>query len=348
MKDSNSISAAMSDVISNMPKAELHLHIEGSLEPEMMLKLARKNNVKIPFSSIEEIKKAYKFNNLQEFLDIYYQGASVLITENDFYDLTYAYLNKAHEQNIVHTEIFFDPQTHTERGINFNTFFNGIYKATVDAKKELGITSFVIMSFLRHLSEKDAFETLEMSLPFKNKIIGIGLDSSELGNPPEKFERVYKKAKELGFKLVAHAGEEGPVDYIWSSLNILKVDRIDHGNTSINDKKLVNYLVENKIALTICPLSNLELKVSTDLTKHPIKKMLDLGMVATVNSDDPAYFGGYVNENFMKITENLNLTINEIRILAKNSFTASFLDENKKNIWINKVEKYFDSIKAYN
>ena len=204
------------------------------------------------------------------------------------------------------------------------------------------------MSFLRHLSEKAAFETLEMSLPYKDRIIGIGLDSSELGNPPEKFERVYKKAKELGFKLVAHAGEEGPVDYIWSALTLLDIDRIDHGNTSLSDKKLIDYLVKNEIALTICPLSNLELKVCTDLTKHPIKKMIDLGMIATVNSDDPAYFGGYVNENFIQIAEKLNLTIDNIKTLAKNSFAASFLDENKKNIWIGKVEKYFDSIKKYN
>ena len=344
MKNSKSINATMSDVISNMPKAELHLHIEGSLEPGLILKLAQKNNIKIPFSSIEEITNAYKFNSLQEFLDIYYQGASVLTTENDFYDLTFAYLRKANQQNIVHTEFFFDPQTHTERGISFNTVFNGIYKATVDAEKKFGITSLIIMSFLRHLSEEDAFKTLELALPFKNKIIGIGLDSSEIGNPPEKFERIYKKAKELDFKLVAHAGEEGPVDYIWDSLKLLKIDRIDHGNTSLNDKELINYLVKNKIALTICPLSNLELKVCTDLTKHPIKKMIELGMVATVNSDDPAYFGGYVNENFIQITEQLNLTMSDIKTLAKNSFRASFLDETNKNIWLKKVDNYFSSI----
>lgn len=331
-------------IISNMPKAELHLHIEGSLEPELMFELAQKNKITLPYISVNEIKGAYKFSNLQEFLDIYYQGANVLRTEGDFYDLTFAYLKKAHEQNIVHTEFFFDPQTHTDRGISFETVFDGMYKATLDAEKEYGISSLIIMSFLRHLSEKAAFETLEMSLPYKDKIIGVGLDSSELGNPPEKFERVYKKAKELGFKLVAHAGEEGPVDYIWNALNILEVDRIDHGNTSLNDKKLVDYLIKNKIALTVCPLSNLELKVCTDLTKHPIKKMLDLGVLATVNSDDPAYFGGYVNENLEQITENLNLSISDIRTLAKNSFKASFLDESKKNIWINKLDVYFDTL----
>jgi len=343
MKEMNSIIKTMNNVISNMPKTELHLHIEGSLEPELMLKLAQKNNINIPFSSIEEIKKAYKFNNLQEFLDIYYQGASVLITESDFYDLTFAYLKKAHEQNIVHTEFFLDPQTRTERGISFDSIFNGIYSATIDAEKEYGITSLIIMSFLRHLSEEDAFETLRLSYPFKDKIIGIGLDSSELGNPPEKFERVYKKAKKLGFKLVAHAGEEGPVDYIWSALKLLEIDRIDHGNTSLNDKNLVNYLVKNKIALTICPLSNLELKVCTDLTKHPIKQMIELGMIVTVNSDDPAYFGGYVNENYIQITKKLNLSIDDLKTLAKNSFRASFLDEKNKNIWLNKIDDYFNS-----
>jgi len=334
----------MNITIFNTPKTEIHLHIEGSLEPELMFELARRNNITLPFSSIQEIKEAYKFNNLQEFLDIYYQGANVLRTEQDFYDLTYAYLKKAHKDNVVHTEFFFDPQTHTDRGIGFDIVFNGIYRATQDAEKEFGITSLIIMSFLRHLSEEAAFDTLEASMPYRDKIIGIGLDSSELGNPPEKFERVYKKAKELGFKLVAHAGEEGPVDYIWSALNLLEIDRIDHGNTSLNDDKLVDYLVKNKIALTICPLSNLELKVCTDLKNHPIKKMIDLGMIATVNSDDPAYFGGYVNENYKQIFEKLNLSIDDIKTLAKNSFKASFLDNEKKEYWLTKVDEHFASI----
>jgi adenosine deaminase len=337
---------SLNNIITNMPKAELHLHIEGTLEPQLMFNLAKKNNIKLPFSSIEEIKKAYKFNNLQEFLDIYYQGANVLRTNEDFYDLTFAYLKKAHEENIVHTEFFFDPQTHTSRDISFETVFNGIYKATKDAEKKYGITSLIIMSFLRHLSEKEAFETLEQSLPFIDKIKAIGLDSSELGNPPEKFERVYKKAKKLGFKLVAHAGEEGPVDYIWSALNLLNIDRVDHGNTSLNDKELVNHLVKNKIALTICPLSNLELKVVKDLKFHPLKKMLDLGMIATVNSDDPAYFGGYINDNFIKITESLNLNSSEIKKLAENSFQASMMDENDKEVWIKKVNTYFKNANA--
>ena len=334
---------SIDNIISNMPKAELHLHIEGSLEPELMFQLAKKNNITLPFSSVKEIKDAYNFNNLQEFLDIYYQGADVLVTEQDFYDLTLAYLKKASEQNVKHVEFFFDPQTHTDRGISFETVFNGIYKATLEAERELGITSFIILSFLRHLSEEKAFETLEQSLPYKDKIIAIGLDSSELGNPPEKFERVYKKAKELGFKLVAHAGEEGPVDYIWSALNVLKIDRIDHGNASLKDADLVDYLVENKIALTTCPLSNLELKVVDNLKNHPIKKMLDKGIVATINSDDPSYFGGYINENFIETTKNLNLSISDLKQLSINSFEASFLNEEKKKYWINEVDEYFNS-----
>ena len=334
---------SIDNIISNMPKAELHLHIEGSLEPELMFQLAKKNNITLPFSSVKEIKDAYNFNNLQEFLDIYYQGADVLVTEQDFYDLTLAYLKKASEQNVKHVEFFFDPQTHTDRGISFETVFSGIYKATLEAERELGITSFIILSFLRHLSEEKAFETLEQSLPYKDKIIAIGLDSSELGNPPEKFERVYKKAKELGFKLVAHAGEEGPVDYIWSAVNVLKIDRIDHGNASLKDADLVDYLVENKIALTTCPLSNLELKVVDDLKNHPIKKMLDKGIVATINSDDPSYFGGYINENFIETTKNLNLSISDLKQLSINSFEASFLNEEKKKYWINEVDEYFNS-----
>jgi adenosine deaminase len=324
------------------PKAELHLHIEGTLEPELMFQLARRNNIKLPFSTVDELKEAYKFNNLQEFLDIYYQGANVLVEEKDFYDLTFAYLSKAHSQNIVHVEFFFDPQTHISRGVDFAIVFNGIYNATVDAKKEFGITSFIIMSFLRHLSEDEAFKILDQSLAFKDKIIGVGLDSSELGNPPEKFEKVFKKSKELGFKLVAHAGEEGPVDYIWSAIKKLEVDRVDHGNTSLNDERLVRYLIENEIALTVCPLSNLALKVCHDLKKHPIKKMIGRGMVVTVNSDDPSYFGGYINENFQQICDSLNLTKEDVKILVKNSFKASFLDDEKKLNWMREVDFYFD------
>jgi len=334
----------LKDIIKKMPKAELHLHIEGTLEPEMMFELANRNNIVLPFATIDEVKEAYRFNNLQEFLDIYYQGANVLINQQDFYDLTYAYLKKVSEQNVKHVEFFFDPQTHTDRGVSFDTVFNGIYKGTVDAEEEFGISSSIIMSFLRHLSQADAFDTLELCLPYKDKIIGIGLDSSELGNPPEKFELVYKKAKELGFKLVAHAGEEGPVDYIWTALNLLEIDRIDHGNSSLNDSNLVDYLVEKEIALTICPLSNLELKVVDDLKKHPIKKMLGLGMLATVNSDDPSYFGGYINENFIEIYKNLDLSIKELKVLCENSFKASFMEDEKKKYWIKEVDSFFKSV----
>jgi len=332
------------NIISNMPKAELHLHIEGTLEPEMMFDLAKRNNIKIPFSTVDEIRKAYKFNNLQEFLDIYYQGANVLITKKDFYDLTYAYLEKANSENIVHTEFFFDPQTHTDRGIPFETVFNGIYEATVDAQNNFGISSFIILSFLRHLTEEEALNTLNEALPYLDKIKAVGLDSSELGNPPEKFERVYKKAKDLGLKLVAHAGEEGPVEYIWSALNILNIDRVDHGNTSLNDKELVKHLIKNKIALTICPLSNLELKVVKDIKDHPIKKMLDLGLLATVNSDDPAYFGGYINANFISIAENLNLEISDIKKLAENSIKAALLCDTTQEKILNKIESYFSNL----
>ena len=282
----------MKDLIAKLPKAELHLHIEGSLEPELMFSLAQKNTISLPYKTIEEVKHAYNFTSLQSFLDIYYAGANVLINESDFFDLTWAYLLRCHAQNICHTEIFFDPQTHTSRGIAFKTVIDGITKALQKGEQELGISSFLIMCFLRHLSEENAFETLKASLPFKDKIIGVGLDSSEVGHPPSKFQRLFVECKKVGYKIVAHAGEEGPAEYVWEALDLLKIDRIDHGNNSLMDEKLVNYLVENKMALTVCPLSNTALRVVDDLKQHPIKKMLDLGIKATVNSDDPAYFGG--------------------------------------------------------
>lgn len=328
-------------LIAKIPKAELHLHIEGTLEPQMMFELAKRNNISLAYNSINEIKEAYNFNNLQEFLDIYYSGANVLQTKEDFYDLTFAYLKKSASQNIIHSEFFFDPQTHTERGINFETIFKGIYEATIDAKKEFGISSLIIMSFLRHLSEDDAFKTLEESLPYKDNIIAVGLDSSELGNPPEKFEHVFKKAKELGYRLVAHAGEEGPSEYIWAALNKLNIERIDHGNTSLNDKKLITYIKENRIALTICPLSNLELKVVNSLSLHPLKQMLDHKMLVTVNSDDPAYFGGYLNENFFRISECLGLEPNDIYVLAKNSIEASMLKLTEKEYHIKQIDAFY-------
>jgi len=326
--------------IRQIPKAELHLHIEGSFEPELMFKIADRNKIKIKYNSVDELKTAYNFNNLQEFLDIYYAGANVLQTEKDFYDLTWAYLEKAHSQNIVHTEIMFDPQTHTERGIPFPTVIEGIHNALADAEKKFGITSKLIMSFLRHLDENSAFETLETAKSYKNKIAAIGLDSSEVGNPPSKFKNVFAEAQKQGYLVVTHAGEEGPPEYVWEALNLLHVNRIDHGNRSLEDKKLVVKLVEQKIPLTVCPLSNIKLCNVDKIENHPIKTMLNLGLIATVNSDDPAYFGGYVNENFIAVSNALNLTKQDIYLLAKNSFDASFIGQNEK-------EKYIISINLF-
>ena len=314
----------MRDFIKSLPKAELHLHIEGSLSPELMMRLAKKNNVEIPYKSIDEINQAYQFHNLQSFLDIYYQGASVLINESDFFDLTWEYLLKAKEDGIVHTELFFDPQSHTDRGIEFSTVINGIHKALEKGKTELGITSHIIMCFLRHLSEEDAFKTLEMSLPYKDLIKAVGLDSSELGHPPSKFERVFKEAMKHGFLTVAHAGEEGPTEYIWEAINLLGVKRIDHGVRCLEDEKLVKYLVDHQIPLTVCPLSNIKLCVFDQLKDHNLKKMLDLGLMVTVNSDDPTYFGGFLLENLYQCYKELNLTKDEIRTLCENSLKASF------------------------
>ncbi len=328
--------------IDKMPKAELHIHIEGSFEPELMFDIAHRNNIKLKYKSVEEIRAAYKFNNLQEFLDIYYAGAGVLIEKQDFYDLTMAYLKKAHQENVLHTEIFFEPQTHTDRGIAFETVVEGILDAMKDAENKYGISSLLILSFLRHLSEEAAFKTLEEALPWKKHFVAVGLDSSELGNPPQKFEKVFKKAKELGFKAVAHAGEEGPAQYIWDSLNILHIDRLDHGNRSLSDDKLVAELIERNMALTICPLSNDKLQVVKDMKHHPIKKMLELGLKATVNSDDPAYFGGYVNANFKAITEALDLTKENLYQLARNSFEASFVSDERKQEMIQTLDTYFE------
>jgi adenine deaminase len=326
--------------IEGMPKAELHLHIEGSFEPELMFKIAKRNKIEIPFNSVEALKAAYNFSNLQEFLDIYYAGAAVLIHEEDFYDLTWAYLNKIHTQNVLHTEIFFDPQTHTERGISFDTVINGINRALRDAKEKLGISSRLIMSFLRHMDEQSAFETLEQALPHKETILGVGLDSSELGHPPSKFERVFAKAIDLGFLSFAHAGEEGPAEYVKEALDLLKIDRLDHGNRSMDDEELVNTLVEKKIALTVCPLSNLKLCVVKDMQQHPLKKMLEKGLKATVNSDDPAYFGGYMNENFIAVAEALQLTKKELILLSKNAFEASYISDAEKEKFYKLLEDY--------
>lgn len=330
----------MKNLIAKLPKAELHLHIEGSLEPELMFKLAQKNNIVIPYKSIEEVKKAYNFTSLQSFLDIYYAGANVLIEESDFFDLTWAYLLKCKAQNVVHTEIFFDPQTHTQRGIAFKTVVDGITKALEKAERELGISSFLILCFLRHLSEAEAFETLKQSLPFKNKILGVGLDSSEVGHPPSKFQKVFEAAAKEGYKIVAHAGEEGDSSYIWEAINLLHVNRIDHGIRCDEDAKLVEFLIEKQMPLTVCPLSNVKLKAVQTMHEHNILKLLRKGVLVTVNSDDPAYFGGYINENYEAIAENLEVSQEELKTLAKNSFKASFLSEAKKQHFIDTVSAY--------
>lgn len=321
-----------------LPKAELHLHIEGSLEPEMLFKLAGRNKVDIPFKSVEEVRAAYEFSNLQDFLDIYYQGMSVLKTEEDFFDLTMAYLNRARADNVRHVEIFFDPQGHTERGVPFDTAIGGILTALNMAKSEFGMTAKLIMCFLRHLSEEDAFETLKQAEGWLDRIEAVGLDSSEVGHPPSKFERVYKAAHERGLKLVAHAGEEGPPEYVYEALDLLRIDRLDHGNRSLEDDALVARLVKEEMTLTVCPLSNLKLCVVDDMKNHPLKRMLDLGLRATVNSDDPSYFGGYMNDNFKAVINALDLTREDIKRLAKNSFAGSFLSDGEKRAQIAAVE----------
>ncbi len=334
--------APIEKFIQGIPKAELHLHIEGSFEPELMFEIAKRNNIKIKYPSVDALKKAYRFNNLQEFLDIYYAGAAVLIEEQDFYDLTWAYLTQVHQENLVHTEIFFDPQTHTDRGIPFEIVIKGIRRALEDGKEKLGITYRLIMSFLRHLDEASAFETLEEAMPYKDWITGVGLDSSELGNPPSKFMRVFAKARAEGFLVVAHAGEEGPPEYIWQALDLLQVHRIDHGNRSMEDADLIARLASMQMPLTLCPLSNLELKVVQDLKDHPVLKMMDRNLLVTVNSDDPAYFGGYMNANYLGIATALDMSKKQITELVKNSFKASWLTEEEKEKQILRVEEYYD------
>ncbi len=333
----------MKKFIENLPKAELHLHIEGTFEPALMFEIAQRNKIDIPFKSVEEIEKAYQFSCLQDFLDIYYQGAGVLIHEQDFYDLTYSYLKKCAEQNVRHTEIMFDPQTHTERGIAFETVINGISKACKDAEENLNVSSYLIMSYLRHLSEEDAFKTLKQSLPFKEKIKAVGLDSSEMGNPPSKFKEVYKASVEEGYIPVAHAGEEGPPEYIWEALDILKIARIDHGNNALKDPDLVKEIVKRDLAMTVCPLSNTALQVVKDLKNHPLRKMMDLGLKVTVNSDDPAYFGGQVNKNYIEIQKALDLTQEDLYQLAKNSFKYSFLPSDIKQKYLLELKNYYKS-----
>jgi len=325
------------EFIKKVPKTELHLHIEGTLEPNQMFELAKRNNISIPFQNIQEVKAAYNFSNLESFLKIYYEGAKVLIKEEDFFDLTWAYALKCKEDNIVHTEIFFDPQTHVNRGIDFETVINGIYKALQKANREFGLSFKIIMCFLRHLSEKSGFEILDQALIHKDKIFGVGLDSSETGNPPSKFKKLFEKSMEKGFLTFAHAGEEGPPEYIWDSINLLKVKRIDHGVQCLHDKKLVEKLRNDKTPLTVCPLSNIKLHVFNNLEEHNLKKMLDEKLMVMVNSDDPAYFGGYLNKNLIEIQSALGLSIDDIKTLIINSFKSSFISEEKKAEWISKI-----------
>lgn len=326
--------------IQGLPKAELHLHIEGTLEPELLFKLAERNQIPLKYQSVEELKQAYHFSNLQEFLDLYYEGANVLREEQDFYDLTWAYLLKCKEENVVHTEIFFDPQTHTDRGILFATVINGINLALQDGREKLEVSSLLIMCFLRHLDEASAFKTLEEALDYKDLIVGVGLDSSEKGNPPSKFERVFAKARNEGFITVAHAGEEGPAEYIKEAMDSLEVMRIDHGIASINDDHLVAELVQQQIPLTVCPLSNLALRTVDRLENHPLKKLMDQGVMVTVNSDDPAYFGGYVNENYRAVAKALKLSKADLCQLAKNSILASLLTEQEKEFHYTAIDQY--------
>jgi len=336
----NSSMQNLDKYICSLPKAELHLHIEGSFEPELMFKIAKRNHIQLPYASVEDLREAYHFSHLQDFLDLYYAGTGVLIYEQDFYDLTWDYLIQAKANHIVHTEIMFDPQAHTARGVSFETVIKGINRAMIDGEKKLDISSVLIMSFLRHLSEQDAFKTLEESLSYREMITAVGLDSSEKGNPPEKFRRVFEKAREYGFLAVAHAGEEGPPENIWGALEYLHVSRIDHGNSSMLDNYLVECLLEGGVPLTICPLSNIRLKVVKDLSLHPLRLMLDKGLRVTVNSDDPAYFGGYLNDNFIAIASALSLSKQEIYQLALNSFNASFLPQSKRQTYINLLNDF--------
>lgn len=329
------------EFICGIPKAELHLHIEGTLEPELMFKIAGRNGIELKYESVEELRRAYCFNNLQEFLDIYYQGAGVLVKEQDFYDMTWAYLERAHSQNIIHTEIFFDPQTHTDRGVEFGSVIKGISRALNDARNVMGMSSCLIMCILRHLDEHAAMKTLDEALEFRHLITAIGLDSAEVGNPPSRFQNVFDKARQEGFLTVAHAGEEGPSEYVWEALNLLKVSRIDHGNHSLDDDNLVKELVISEMPLTVCPLSNLKLKVVNNMMDHPLKRMIEKRLLVTVNSDDPAYFGGYLNENYMAVAEALDLSEEDIFKLALNSFNSSFAGEKRKEEMTERAERFY-------
>lgn len=330
-------------LIRQIPKAELHCHIEGTLEPELMFELAERNQIPLNYSSPDALRKAYDFTDLQSFLDIYYQGANVLRTEQDFYDLTWAYLKRAHEDNVRHTEIFFDPQTHTDRSIPFRVVIEGINSALANAEKQLGMTTNLIMCFLRHLSEEDAFKTLQESMIFQDKIIAVGLDSSEKGNKPAKFKQVFDAAKTAGYLAVAHAGEEGPAENIWDAINLLHAQRIDHGVRCTEDPKLVTYLKEKQIPLTVCPLSNVKLGVFDKIKDHNIKTLLQLGLCVLINCDDPAYFGGYVVDNYLACYRHLNLSVKDIVQLAKNSFNASFISDPDKQKYLSEIQMILDA-----
>lgn len=335
------MNASLHNTVQQMPKAELHIHIEGSLEPELIFSLAQRNGVPLAYASVEQLRLAYAFEDLQSFLDIYYAGASVLLTEQDFFDMTWAYLERAKADNVRHTEIFFDPQTHTARGVEFSTVINGIHRALEAARAQWGMTGALIMCFLRHLSEEEAFATLEQALPYRTKFIGVGLDSSERGHPPEKFARVFARCRELGLHLVAHAGEEGPPAYIETALDVLKVERIDHGVRCLEDAALTKRLARDKVPLTVCPLSNVKLRVFDQMRDHNLLQLLDAGLVATVNSDDPAYFGGYMNENFVQTFSALPLEKHHARQLARNSFAGAFLDAATKQKYLDEVDAFF-------
>ncbi len=339
-----SLSTRLETLLRGMPKTELHIHIEGSLEPELIFALAKRNQVSLPFPSVESLRAAYDFKDLQSFLDIYYAGASVLLQEEDFYDMTLAYLKRAHSEGVVYAEIFFDPQTHTHRGVSMSTVIAGIDRACVDAKATLGIESALILCFLRHLDEDDALKTLEEALPYKDRLIGVGLDSSELGHPPEKFARVFLKARSLGLRAVAHAGEEGPPAYIWGALNALGAERIDHGVQCIQDEQLLAHLKQTRVPLTVCPLSNVKLCVYENLSQHPMKKLLDMGLCVMVNSDDPAYFGGYINDNYIELFKALELDEEDAIALAACSIEAAFVPQSKKDLWMGQLHAFHQSL----
>ncbi|PSU44590.1 adenosine deaminase [Photobacterium frigidiphilum] len=332
----------MDGFIKTLPKVELHLHIEGTLEPELMFALAKRNSIDLPYESVAQVQAAYDFDDLQSFLDLYYQGAQVLLHEQDFYDLTWAYLKRCKTDHVIHTEIFFDPQMHTARGVPFDAVINGITRALEDGQEQLNISSHTIMCFLRHLSEEDAIETLQQALPYKDKIIGVGLDSSEQGHPPEKFKRVFEQAKELGFLTVAHAGEEGPASNIWDGLDMLHISRVDHGVRCIEDESLVQHLVEKQIPLTVCPLSNVKLKVFDHMRDHNIVELLRKGLCVTVNSDDPAYFGGYMVDNFLAVAHALNPSKRELAKFTENAIEASFLTLEEKTALKEVLQHYID------